>query len=606
MNPYKTTFINLAHNWYFLLLLMTVFAIIIRALPAIMNAAWGVDFGIYYGLTNSFVETKTLYNPYTGWGDSYQYFPALYAITGIAHWITGIEIIHLLPKIAPIFGGLTIPILGFIVYELFKDKRVALISALLLSTATFHVYQTSHAAPLTIGHFFMMISLFFLIKSLQKPTYILPLTVSTVLLIFSHHFTTYFYLISITIMLMYYTLIQSKNQRTSWFFLLYVLSTASLSFAYWAFIATPVYDTFMNRFLFLPSYALILLYFMFTLTGFFLGHHIYHLRTAIPRPLKKISASSLPKKIMFACISLLTLSIFACFTGIPGVHVMLTPLAIAYSLPMIVLAGFSYAGFNLLLNRSHGALIKGWIYALIGSFLIAIITASLLPDRHLEYIIVPLCIPAALCINQLLLTYSKTDVKQLFTPSRSLRGTIQHHFRSISLIITVAVLVIANTIVAYPTIEALNTLDERVSDPCMNTLEWMKGNISNASIIASDHRLSMLCWAEGFFITYGSTNQTWTEEDLHGCFSELYQHNITHVLVDDIMTSKVVNVNVGKYFYMTNGSYDKFQQPPFTLLYRNASYNDQHEEVHWAELYEINYSTVLKSIHQPQFFMYSY
>jgi hypothetical protein len=156
------------HQWFLPLILVTAVAILLRALPSLINAAWGVDFGIYYGLTNSFVETKSLINPYNGWGSSYQYFPVLYAITGSIHFITGIDTIQLLPKIAPIFGGLTIPLLYFIVYELFKDRNIALISSALLSTATFHVYQTSHAAPLTIGHFFMMISIYFFINSLKN------------------------------------------------------------------------------------------------------------------------------------------------------------------------------------------------------------------------------------------------------------------------------------------------------------------------------------------------------------------------------------------------------------------------------------------------------
>ena len=44
----------LANSWIFWLILVTGIAILIRALPALLNAAWGSDFGIYYGLTNSF------------------------------------------------------------------------------------------------------------------------------------------------------------------------------------------------------------------------------------------------------------------------------------------------------------------------------------------------------------------------------------------------------------------------------------------------------------------------------------------------------------------------------------------------------------------------
>jgi hypothetical protein len=358
----------------------------------------------------------------------------------------------------------------------------------------------------------------------------------------------------------------------------------------------------MNMSSLLPSFSIIIIYFLFTLGGFLLFRQLPDLKKYIPKAATRFFTYSLPTKIVIACIALVTASIIASYTGIPGVYVSLTPLAIAYSLPMIILAGFSYAGFTLLNKKPLGRLIKGWILALLGSFLIALSISNLFPDRHLEYIIVPLCIPAALCINELSSKYSKQDVKTLFSPPKPIASLLQNHIRSISMILIVGIVVIANSIIAYPTIDALNTLDERVSNPCMDTLEWMKGNISNTSTIASDHRLSMLCWAEGFSITYGKTNTTWTATDLSFCFTELFRNNVTHILIDDIMATNVVNVDVGDYYFMTNLSYEKFQQPPFTLIYRNASYDDQHEEIHWVELYEINYSIILQSIYRPNLF----
>jgi hypothetical protein len=120
----------------------------------------------------------------------------------------------------------------------------------------------------------------------------------------------------------------------------------------------------------------------------------------------------------------------------------------------------------------------------------------------------------------------------------------------------------------------------------------MEGNMSSDSVIASDHRLSMLCWANGYNITYGETNTTWTSENVSQCLEELQQFNITHILIDDIMVLRVVNVNVGMYYHMTNSSYEKFQEEPFTLIYRNATTNNQFEEIHWIELYEIDYSKI--------------
>lgn len=582
------------YKWVFPLLLVTIIAILLRSLPSILNAAWGVDFGIYYGLTNSFVETKSFINPYDGWGASYQYFPILYVITGIAHFITGIDTIQLLPKIAPIFGGLTILILYFIVYELFKNRNIALISAGLLSTATFHVYQTSHAAPLTIGHFFMMISLFFFIKFIKKSTYLIPLLISTALLIFSHHFTTYFYIICITGILFSYVHIHSPSWKKSWFSLSYVLFASTVAFSYWMFVATPVYESFMNGKLFLSPPLVILFFFSLTITGFFLSMYSNQIKDHIVKNQKKIPTISLSKKVIIVFFSLLAVSIIAIRTGIPGVYSQLTPLAVFYSIPMVLLVSFSLAGFSLLKEQKNGFFIQGWSVVLMGSFLFSILSANLMPDRHLEYLIVPLCVPAAMSMNHLIQNHKVKEIKSLFSPRKIIHKDhlLKPHFRPFVIPSIVAILIIANTMTAYSSIDALDSLDERVSDPCLSVMGWIDGNISSDSVIASDHRLSMLCWANDYNITYGETNTTWTSENISQCLEELQQFNITHILIDDIMLLRVVNVNVGKYYHMTNSSYEKFQEEPFRLIYRNATTNNQFEEVHWIELYEIDYSKI--------------
>ena len=231
-------------KWYFWLILVTFFAIILRSIPAWTNAAWGSDFGIYYGLTKAFVSTGNLINTYNGWGGSYQYFPILYTVTGVAHWLTGLDILVVMPKIAPIFGGLTVAILYFIVYELLKRRDIALLSAAFLAVAPFHVYQTSHAAPLTMGHFFMLLSLYLFIKYLKDGRYLLPLILSTILLIMSHHLTTYFYLISLFGIVVFQSI--STPLRELKRQILYVLVCSLMAFVYWFTVAIPVFNDYRS------------------------------------------------------------------------------------------------------------------------------------------------------------------------------------------------------------------------------------------------------------------------------------------------------------------------------------------------------------------------
>jgi len=89
-------------------------------------------------------------------------------------------------------------------------------------------------------------SIYFFIKYRQDFRYIFPLFISTVLLIMSHHLTTYFYLISLV-----FIVFVENASRKEWTHSIkldvpYILLASILIFSYWAFIATPVYESFMN------------------------------------------------------------------------------------------------------------------------------------------------------------------------------------------------------------------------------------------------------------------------------------------------------------------------------------------------------------------------
>ena len=105
----KTKFREMTRNPYFWLLILTTgIAIVIRSVPAWVYTAWGCDSGIYIGLANTVVETAEFFPPYYGWGGSYNEFPILYAVVAGVHWLTGIDVIVLMPKLIPIFGALTV------------------------------------------------------------------------------------------------------------------------------------------------------------------------------------------------------------------------------------------------------------------------------------------------------------------------------------------------------------------------------------------------------------------------------------------------------------------------------------------------------------------
>ena len=150
---------------------------------------------------------------------------------------------------------------------------------LLFAVMPFHVYQTSHASPLTVGHFFMMLSLYLFIKFRQDLRYVIPLSISTILLVMSHHLTTYFYLISLIMIVFVENASIKEWARSLKKDVLYILATSGLIFSYWMIVATPVYESFMKSGLKLGSihigsqYTMILFY-----LGFFLMFGIIWLK----------------------------------------------------------------------------------------------------------------------------------------------------------------------------------------------------------------------------------------------------------------------------------------------------------------------------------------
>jgi 4-amino-4-deoxy-L-arabinose transferase-like glycosyltransferase len=245
-----------------ILFLVFVAATIIRSIPGWMNAAWGSDFGIYYGITKDFAENPELFQPYDGWGVSYNSFPVLYVIVAGLHFITGAEIVWLLPRVAPVFGGLAVLVFYFAAREITNDKKLALLASAFLATNPFHIYQTSHAAPMTMGHFFMILSLYFFVKRKKTSVSVGALYLSSILLVASHHLTTFFYLIIIVFITFYRNFISEKWTKDVKGDLFYIISISTFTFMYWMLIATPVYRAFLTGGLLFPSWLVILLFYI--------------------------------------------------------------------------------------------------------------------------------------------------------------------------------------------------------------------------------------------------------------------------------------------------------------------------------------------------------
>ena len=652
---------GLLKNWVFWLIVITIIAIIIRSLPGWVNTAWGCDFGIYYGITKSVVETRAVFPPYTGWGSSYNEFPVLYMVNAFAQWVTGIDILVIMPKLTPIFGGLSVLIFYFFVYELIKNKKIAMLSALFLAVLPFHVYQTSHASPLTMGHFFMILSMYLFLKYRKNTKYTVPLLISTALLIMSHHLTTYFYLI-ILIFVIFIENIKNK----SWTITLkkdiyYIMTSTVMTFSYWAFIATTVYQNFMGSGLSIGIiklegiHIIILFYVLFFGMFWFIKlirkhHHFIEnvklkfrrfpknivstIKAIIPVSKTEITSKKIGKVLWFKSknqsryfilkfslmlLVFLSLMIFFLIVKIPWTNFTFTIETIFYSLPLLITASLAVAGFGYVFRQKKGLFICGWFLAVLISLCFALITNNgvILPDRHIEYIMAPIAVLAVYGIagifsdpsyKELLSGLSIKKTKKLSKLYRWIKISRTVRFAYLFIIILLVISLASTVYVSY---SSLNVAVEEIDSEDADVIEWMSENLDkNNTMIASDHRLARLTESYGFNTTKDETVELWEAEKLDEYIDELIgvgknHSRVTHIIVDDIMKNDVVHVYFAIIKYMTNetwtGGYDKFKDQPFELIYRNESKEldpKTNESLKWAEVYKVNW-TYIEEIYLP-------
>jgi hypothetical protein len=610
--------------------------------------AWGADFGIYFGLSKTVAETGELFPPYTGWGSSYNEFPITYLINALAHWISGIDVKVIMPRLIPIFGGLCVFIFYFLVYELFRNKKIALISTLFFTFLPFHVYQTSHASPLTLGHFFMILSAYLFLKYRKKTKYIIPLLITTILLIMSHHLTTYFYLIVLIFIVFLENVTVKDWTETFKKDIIYLLIITVIIFSYWSIIARTVFDTFMSSGLTIAGIRLSSIYIVVIFYVIFFGlfysikfirkKHVFiknlrmNFKNTFKKILKPIKQTKLLKRKLitnrFVYKFFLSLSIFyillfsVIFIDNPLTGTKITLEFIILTTPFIITACFGIAGFKYTYKKRNGKFITGWLLAVLISFFFGLVTnnGALLPHRHLEYFMVPLAVIVVFGIGGF---FSDPEFNELLTDLRkktykSLKGISKKYLiprKSIWInfvLIIFLIITLASTV--YYAHGALNASYEGITSENFDAILWMSDNVDkNTSMIASDHRLARLAEAYGFNTTKDETQEIWEAENIDQFIFELIgrgknHSKITHIIIDDVMKYEVVHISyttkgvISKYLKNDTRpeeeqfiAYEKFQKSPFKLICRNESVGINKktlEPIHWTEVYEIDWQYI--------------
>jgi hypothetical protein len=85
------------------------------------------------------------------------------------------------------------------------------------------------------------------------------------------------------------------------------------------------------------------------------------------------------------------------FVNFPISGIRMKPLSILYSIPMLFFIGLGCLGVEYIKNVKNSWFFQAWLCAILSSFFYSLVTVNttLFPDRHVEYLTVPVCLLAS-------------------------------------------------------------------------------------------------------------------------------------------------------------------------------------------------------------------
>jgi len=595
-------------------LIVAIAGIAIRLAPNLLYYAWGNDYGIYYYLSQAFLSGKALvYPPNSPWGtDGYQYFPMTYWIVDFTHIVFRIPINASLNYSIPILGGLTPLLLYFISREMKLSEVTSFIAGMLLAVDPIQAYQTSQPNYLTTGHFFLLLSLLFLIRSQRelKPGKYYYLTyLITLFLILSHQLSTYFYIISALGIIILGSFLDEVWKRNLMRNIIYLEVTGALFISYIA-IRLPNSINLLDGALLGTGYhGIILAFFGSSLILSILSYNseLNRSKAFLSRVILNMGLIKNYMRdvwiIIFTTFSIvLILSILILFNYMPS---FITYSAVIISIPFFIFMSLGIIGIKYALVDRQ-ILLLGWIAPLVGSLIYSLITRNtvLLPARHIEYIVEPMSILAAYVIFNWLMQIREHKLesgdKSYKIPIASSMKSGKKYLAENILVISVVLLVLVLGIMSYvipsnfvPShSEAITFQDDAV-------IQYLNITGNRSFSVATDHQIGILLASYGFVSPFNNLSLFWNSTNWTLAIAQITGENgsyppIGYVILDTNM------IQYGVWGYngsnnpnqpaisLNNSSLSKFFHQPFILQYENSSLTSNYT----SYLFELNWTYI--------------
>jgi len=546
-------------SWYLLLLAVFILAVVIRLYPLQKYALWGSDSGEYYYLSEELYETGNIdASAYPGWGKTYPYFPGMFVVVVWIAKAFGVSLFNSLRYTVPILASLSVVILYFISMEIFNDRKISILSSLILAVTVAHGLVTSHPMPGTLADPLWLGCILLLLRSYRDKRCIPLLYLTTIALIITHHMSTYFLIISLLLGIATREIIHPKWSERLHIDVPYVVFLISATFIFWfGFTNFPehVLSTAIEG---VPAYAYIFLTY-FGLVA--LAMLVYALKGRIFKKLGYPTSEELVKRYVIVLLVLFVILAIVCLTSVPGTNIHVDARAVLWLLPALMLLLFFITGTRVLHFYDNGSFVYGWVIALALSFLFGAVTHShaLIPYRHAQYLAAPIALLGSVGIVKFYGILSKNKKKLLA--------------------VCVGALIALSAVTVYPPAKAVGGFEEGITHKDLVAALWMRDNVPKGSVVASDHRLSstifgfaklMCTWDSAYDILHAESFEDALPQ-LRSCDTPAGKKRIDYVVVDRVMLEEgVALLQWENAEPMSEMAFNKFFNEPFELVYENG------------------------------------
>ncbi len=572
-----------AKQFYLCIVAIFVAGMAVRLVPLAEYALIGDDLGRYIYQVNTLIEKEGLTYSFPGWGSQEAEFVGFYGFFGILVKLFGTSTVRTL-SIAPLFSLIAIAMIMLLALKIFKDEKISLIAGAFLAVSPLFTLVSSRPVKAVLGFPLFGLCLLMLYFSYKDKRSLPILYASTIALVLTHNFTTYFLIIGVLSMVFFREIGRKHNDtdklRVEIPYLAFLL-IFSLAFAL---IACPTFrESFIStiqKVIPLPIWAL----FVLGAASLSVVPLVVRLGRKVSSRIKEREERILQEKgnrkglkmafITFGALS--SIAVILLFVPLPiGLDYALNPLHLIWIVPTLLSISFAATGKQLCKGEENQ-----FVYLTIApliSLMIGLITQMtfLYPYRHGDYIAM-----TGFVLVGVALTRASVKRKKLLKYG------------------TIALLVVCG-LVAYPPL-SIRLYDEGFTDGELAGAYWIaeSGEIRPEDVIASDMGGSDLIFgiAKHENVTWNQAYWIFAAEEFNNsCREEVERCNISYVFVSVQMwragivaKSAETNPGAGDYVVPEEEALLKFFDEPFILAYTyypeyyNLTYDD-YEDLMWDD-----------------------